>query len=111
PPIATETTIIGRKAGIAITGSFSLPHRNATLIGARFPTAAADYSLNIFAGVRRTGRIGSWTFFVVGWTVNILTPLRYVSVQIINPKSIWLFLAARVSLLFRVFSNPAILPK
>src|SRR5262245_41228463 len=81
PPHAAEPAKIGRKARIGVAGSFSLAGCGPALISTGFPTAAADDSLHVLPGIRRSRRIRARAFLVVGGAINVFTPFGNVAVH------------------------------
>src|SRR5262245_33363751 len=94
---AAEAAIVGRKTGIGIARPFALTSCRAALVGAGFPTAAADDALHIFARIGRARRIVDRAFLVVRRTINVLTPFRHIAVEIANPVAVRLLLTHDMS--------------
>ena len=56
-------------------------------------------------------RIQQRTFLIVGRSVNVLAPLRHISVQVEDPPAVRLLFADRVSFFRAIVRKPGVLPE
>src|SRR5580658_4032447 len=108
---AAKAAEIGVEASVRVTRALALAISSTAHVRAGFPGTSAHDAFDILARAGRPMRIEGRAFLIITRTIDIIAPLRNVSIHVIESPEVGFFLTDGMSLFLRVVGTPGVLPQ